>query len=143
MKKLAGSWSAASMEKWGLFVLRLAVGIIFLYHGWGKLSNMEATIGFFSTLSFPGAAFWAYLVALVEFLGGLGIILGIWTRLWAKLLFIIMVVALLVVHLQAGFAQSELAISLLGGSFAIAMLGGGEWQWMKDNECWGWCDPKK
>jgi len=131
------------MEKWGLFVLRLAVGVIFLYHGWGKLTNMDATIGFFSSMSFPAAAFWAYLVALSEFLGGLAVILGIWVRFAAKVLFIIMVIAVLTVHLKGGFAQAELVIALLGGTFAITMLGGGQWQWMRDNECWNWCDIKK
>jgi putative oxidoreductase len=142
-KKLKGCCDAASMTKWGLFLLRLSVGVIFLYHGWGKLTNMEATIGFFTSLSFPAAAFWAYVVALVEFLGGVALILGIWTRLAAKLLAITMLVALLTVHLNGGFAQAELVIALLGSTLAITMLGGGEWQWMAGNECPAWCDMRK
>ncbi len=143
MKKLICCGDPANMKKWGLFLLRLSVGLIFIYHGWGKLTNIEATIGFFTSLSFPGAAFWAYLVALIEFLGGLAVVLGIWVRFAAKLLAIIMIVALLTVHMKMGFAQSELVIALLGSTLAISMLGGGDWQWMKDNECVPMCVSKK
>lgn len=126
------------MKKWGLFLLRLSVGLVFVYHGWGKLSNMDATIGFFTSLSFPGAAFLAYLVALIEFLGGIAVILGVWVRLASKLLAIIMLVALLTVHIKGSFAMAELPIVLFGATIAISMLGGGNLQCMKNKEGMDW-----
>ncbi len=134
---------AKQMHTWGLFALRLTVGLLFLYHGWGKLVNMEQTIGMFIALKFPAATFFAYLVALVEFLGGLAILVGYQIRFAAKLLAITMIVALLTVHVKGPFASAELAIALLGGTLALAGLGGGTWQLAKDNECFAWCDPKK
>lgn len=134
---------AKQMHTWGLFALRLTVGLLFLYHGWQKLGNMEQTIGMFVQLKFPAAAFFAYLVALVEFLGGLAVIVGYQLRFAAKLLAVIMVVALLTVHVKGTFASAELAISLLGGTLALAGLGGGAWQLAADKECFAWCDPMK
>ena len=128
-----------NMQKWGLFLLRLSVGIIFVYQGWAKLTNMEGTIGFFTSLNLPAAAFLAYLVAFVEFLGGIAVLLGVWTRFAAKLLAIIMVVAFLTVGLKGGFKASQIMIALLGSTSAIALLGGGSWQWMAKNECPGFC----
>jgi len=134
---------AKQMQTWGLFALRLSVGILFIYHGWGKLTNMEQTIGLFVGLKFPAATFFAYLVALVEFLGGLAVLVGYQLRFAAKLLAIVMVVALLTVHVKLPFASAELPIALLGGAIALMGVGGGEWQLARDKECFDWCDPKK
>ncbi len=123
----------------GLFTLRLAVGVIFVVSGWGKLTGMESTIGLMENIGLPGAVFWAYLVAFVEFLGGLAVIIGVYLRCFAKLLAVIMLVALLTVKIKAGFKAARLDIILLGSSIALACLGGGSWQLLKNKECFGWC----
>ena len=123
----------------GLFVLRLAVGIIFVVSGWGKLTGMESTISVMENVGLPGAVFWAYLVALVEFLGGLAVIIGVYLRCFAKLLAIIMLVALLTVKIEAGFKAARIDIMLLSANIALASLGGGDWQLLKNKECFGWC----
>jgi uncharacterized membrane protein YphA (DoxX/SURF4 family) len=62
----------------GLFMIRLVAGVIFIYHGISKLSDMPSTVGFFASLGL--GAFFAWLVALVELLGGVSLILGLWSR---------------------------------------------------------------
>lgn len=82
------SWCSADA---GLLVLRIGVAIIFIFAGWTKLSDMGMTVDQFGTMGL--GAFWAWLVALVEFVGGIAVLLGICTRYAALLLAIIMLVA--------------------------------------------------
>lgn len=76
-----------------LLILRIGVGALFIFAGWNKVSDIQNTIGYFGNMGL--APFWAYLVAYVEFLGGIAILLGIYTRFVALLLSIIMVVAII------------------------------------------------
>jgi putative oxidoreductase len=71
----------------------------------------------------------AVVVTLVELLGGLALLLGLFAR-WAAIpLAINMAVAILTVHLRAGFFLPngyEFALTLLAANVAIALLGAGE-----------------
>jgi len=62
-------------------VLRLSSGVLFLAHGWMKVSlfTIPGTIAFFESLGLPG--FFAYLTILAELGGGLLLIAGIAVRL--------------------------------------------------------------
>lgn len=110
-------------EKLGLLVLRVTLGSIFLVHGIQKLSNMQMTIGFFGTIGL--SAFWAWVVALVETIGGVSVILGMWTRIFASLFAIIMIVA--IIAMKGGFNAAELPIALLGLSLGLGLIGCGKW----------------
>lgn len=112
-------------EKLGLFVLRLTLGSIFLVHGISKLSNMEGTIGFFGMVGFSAISAWV--VALVETIGGAFVILGLWTRIASSLLAITMIVVIFSVKSGKGFGASELEIALLGLSLGIGLIGCGRW----------------
>jgi putative oxidoreductase len=71
----------------------------------------------------------AVVLTAAEFLGGLALVLGLFTRWAAILLAFVMLVAVLVVHLQAGFFLPdgyEFALTLLGANVALALLGSGE-----------------
>lgn len=122
----------------GFMALRVAVGVIFIVSGWSKLTGIEPIIGMMEGIGLPGPTFWAYLVAIVEFLGGIALILGVYLRCFAKLLAVIMLVAILTVKAQSGFKAARLDIALLGATIALAALGGGGWQLIK-KECFSWC----
>lgn len=122
----------------GFLALRLSVGAIFVVAGWSKLTGIEGVAGMMEQIGLPGPMFWAYLVAIVEFLGGLAVIFGVYLRCFAKLLAVIMLVALLTVKIQSGFKAARLDIALLGSTIALAALGGGTWQLIK-KECFDWC----
>ncbi len=129
-------------KDWGLLFLRVSVALIFIYSGWSKLSSMDMVIGMFTNLGFPVAAFWAYLVAIVEFLGGIAILVGLYTRSIASILAIIMVVALLVAHVPGPLKQAFLPIALLGSTLALAGTGAGKYRVMAGkDECI--CPTKK
>jgi uncharacterized membrane protein YphA (DoxX/SURF4 family) len=111
--------------KLGLLVLRLTLGGIFMFHGISKLSNMEQTISFFGTIGF--SAFWAWIVALTETLGGFAVIIGIGTRVAASLLAVIMLVVITMVKNGKGFQAMEIDVILLGFSLGVALIGCGRY----------------
>lgn len=123
-------------ENYGFLALRVSVGIIFVMTGWAKLSDISLVSGMLAAKGFFWPMMWAYLVAITEFLGGLGLIFGVFVRFWAQLLAIVMVVALLVVHVSGPFAQAMAAVALLGSTLALAFLGGGKWLLTKKD--WAW-----
>jgi putative oxidoreductase len=111
-------------------VVRLIIGGIFIAAGWMKVSNMEQTLGFFSSLGIP--AFLTYAVSYLELIGGVAIVLGAWTCISAAVLAVIMAVAALITYkggLQAyGYPLVTLAalISLTGscgGKFSVLACG--------------------
>ena len=85
--------------------------------------------GFMGQLGLPAPVLAAIVVTLLESFGGLALVLGLLTR-WVALLFAIeMLVAIVVVHLQAGFFLPngfEFALTLLGATVALALAGPGE-----------------
>lgn len=118
----------------GLFIIRLVAGAIFMFHGISKLSSMEGTIGFFASLGF--AAFFAWLVAIIETLGGLALILGYFSKFFSALLAIIMLVAILKVKWSLGFVALEIDLMLLATLIAVLFSGCGRYSicklWHKD-----------
>lgn len=114
-----------------LLVLRVTVGLVLAYHGWIKLSGIEGTSAFMSSIGLPGGGFWAWFIGLVEFIGGLALIVGLYTRLAAKILAINILVALLLVHTKGTWMQAELPLVLLGGLLSLAACGAGDWRLSK------------
>lgn len=109
----------------GLFLIRFALAVVFIIHGWLKLSNMSGTIDFFeSTVGIAG--FWAYIVAVVEFLGGLAMLLGIWVYWSGVLLATNMLFAIILLKLDTGFVGGwEFDLVLLLCALSIATVGPG------------------
>ena len=89
-------------------ILRLVFGIVFFAHGAQKMLGWfggygyTGTMGFFTGMLHIPAPL-AFLAIAAEFFGGLGLIFGVLTRVAAFGIFVNMVVAILMVHLQFGF----------------------------------------
>jgi putative oxidoreductase len=79
----------------GPTLARITVGVVFMTTGWGKLHGLDDVTKLFTDLHIPAPAFQAALVATTEFVGGLFILLGLFTRLAALPLAVTMVVAIL------------------------------------------------
>ena len=121
------------LNQWSLALLRVVLGYVFAYHGYLKLfapGIFSGTVKFFTSIGIPLALYAALVVAVVEFAGGLFLILGLLTRLSATLLLIDMLVALFKVHLKNGFLVGqggyELVIVLIAGLVIIFASGAGK-----------------
>jgi putative oxidoreductase len=107
-------------------LLRVVLGVTFLIHGAAKFQGgIENTVGFFESLGLPG--FTAYVVALIELVGGLAMVLGVGTRIISVLFAIVLAVAIVKVKLAGGFlgngqmAGYELDFALLAVSIFLAI----------------------
>lgn len=128
--------------KWGLLALRLSAGIIFISAGWMKLNNIDMVASGFETMGIPAAMFFAWVVGLLEFVGGIALVAGIWVQAFAWPLAFIMLVALLTAHRSGPFMGAYGAFSLLGSLLALGTLGGGAWQMVKHPMCKCGADSK-
>ena len=121
----------SELSTWGITVLRISVGIIFLMNGWVKLfvNGIAGTAGFFDSIGIPLATAAAVLVSVLEFAGGAALILGIGTRIVSPLLAVTMLTALFTVHIGNGFFVSNGGIShvfvLFAATLALTLTGPG------------------
>jgi len=76
-------------------VARIVVGWVFVWSGWGKLNDIPTVVENFVGWGIPLAHLLAPFVSVVEFVGGLLLLLGLFTRLVAVPLIVVMVVAIL------------------------------------------------
>ena len=111
--------------------LRIVLGFLFAAHGWQKFNEwtIAGTQASFAKMGVPAAEIAAPAVAVLEFAGGIALVLGILTRVVAALLALNMLGALFLVHAPAGvFAANggyELVLLLAAGAFALALTGAG------------------
>src|SRR5712692_1423167 len=123
---------------WGLLVLRVALGITFLPHGWMKLNPngpMKGPAGFAAGLKqmgVPLSGVFAWVVALLETVGAGLLILGLGTRILALALAIDMLVAIVLVKRgmqKVGFMDAkggwEFEFVLLAQALALVFTGAG------------------
>ena len=86
----------------GTLLLRVVLGLVFSANGLSKFQGgIGNTAGWFESIGIPG--FLAYAVGTIELVGGIALILGLGTRIFALLFGLIMLGAIFTVNLQAGF----------------------------------------
>ncbi len=110
-----------------LLLLRAALGIVFMAHGWPKLFDQNAGMQqFFSDHGLPAS--FVYLTGVLELFGGGLLILGLFTRAVAFLLAAEMGMAIWKVHLLKGYLavrEYEYPLVLFTACFALATIGAG------------------
>ena len=116
----------------GILILRLLLGVVFFAHGaqkvfgWFGGYGLDATVDSFAKMGIPAVL--AYVASFTEFLGGLSMITGFLTRIFAVGLTINMIVAMTLVHLKNGFFGPngiEFTLTLAVVALTIFLLGPG------------------
>ena len=121
--------SCKNAKDWALLALRIAIGVIFILHGYDKLwgsIGMTAFTGMVAHIGFPMPAFFAYVAALSEFFGGIALLVGIGTSIASALIAIVMLVAIFGVK-GFHFPMIDSDFSLLAMSIAIFLMGAGRY----------------
>jgi putative oxidoreductase len=111
-----------------VLILRIVLGITFFIHGVVKFQGgIENTVGWFDSIGLPG--FLAYGVALLEVVGGIALVLGLFSRVVSVLFALLMVGAIVKVKLAVGFLGNgqmsgyELDLAFLAMAVFIAING--------------------
>jgi putative oxidoreductase len=112
----------------GLLLFRLFIGLVMAFaHGLGKLPPNEQLIGGVAALGFPIPVLFAWMAALSEFLGGLLIAAGLFTRHAALFLGFTMFVAAFGAHAQDPFQNKEMALLYLISCVLLVFCGAGKY----------------
>ena len=117
-----------------VIVGRVLLALMFIYAGFGKLTNLEGTAGYIASGGLPMPTVLAVVVGLLELLGGLAIAVGLQAR-WAALALGLFTLAASVlfhkfwaVPADQAFVQQLMFmknLSVAGGLFIVAALGAG------------------
>ncbi len=88
--------------------VRIVVGVMFLMHVSGKFTAGPGAVAAnaMAKNGLEPAILWAYVIMFLESVGGVCLIIGLFTRFFAAALAIEMLVALLMVHLPKGYAAA-------------------------------------
>ena len=121
----------------GLAICRIALATSMTYHGLEKLlppphgteTGVMAGLHYFAdfVVSLGMPAWLAYVSVFTEFLGGLLLMVGLFTRPVAALIVVNMMVALITVNARHGLSSSEYTLSLIAIALALMVSGGGSW----------------
>jgi putative oxidoreductase len=96
-------------------VARVTIGVVFVQTGWGKLANLDKTIGYFRSLGIPAPEFQAPFASASELIFGALVLVGLFTRFAAIPLIIIMIVALETAAYEPAKAIEEGTLNYLFG----------------------------
>ena len=125
------------MLDWGILILRLGIGIMFVVHGLQMAFGLFGGPGvngfskMLSDLGFTPAMFWSYVASYTVLFGGAFLILGVQARIAAALLLIFILTAGVKVHLSKGFFLSnggfEYTFVIASACLALILLGAGKY----------------
>jgi putative oxidoreductase len=104
-----------AVARWTPIPLRLIAGFGFMQHGFAKFSKgPEAFAAILHAIGVPAPHLMAWLTILIEFFGGLAVLLGAWVPLASLPMAAILLVAMFTVHLPYGFSSIKI-ISVTSG----------------------------
>jgi putative oxidoreductase len=121
---------------YGLAILRIVLGIAMLVHGWSKLSGgVDNVAGFFGgMLGIPAPGLMAWVVTIVELVGGVLLVVGFLTQIAGTLIALDMLGAILFAYLLRGapFIENgqiswEKEAVFAAAALCIVLAGPGAW----------------
>lgn len=126
LNRISRYWFRRSL---GLLLIRIGTGAVFFAHGLMKWQNLSKTQAMFQHgFGFPPEL--TTFLAVIEILGGVMFIFGIFTRVAGVVLGIEMLVAIFLTGLGRGWSAHELEFLLMALSFGLALAGSGSYRLM-------------
>jgi putative oxidoreductase len=125
---------AASTADILLLIGRILLGWIFLASAWGKFGNMGGFTGYLTNLKVPNPAFWSWIGAIIEFVAGAALILGVGTRYAALLAIVFVIIATALAHRYWEYPAAQQMnqynhflknLAIMGGALALFVTGAG------------------
>ncbi len=119
---------------WGLLFIRVGVGLVFLFHGYPKMTgrwgdckgSRESVKRSIVKMGLPYPHALAIVVGTIEYFGAMMLIAGLFTRWVALMISVIMLVASGRNYREKGFlGGADMPFSLLMTLLAVSLLGGG------------------
>ncbi len=122
--------ATASASAGAVVVLaRILLSVMFIYAGFGKLMDISGTAGWFGSIGLPAPTIVAVLVGLLEFVGGLAILVGFQTRIVALALAVFTIAATLIAHTNLADQVQQLFflknLGVAGGFLLLFAFGAG------------------
>jgi len=140
----------AAMKEFGATLLRIMVGVIFVMHAYLVyfIVTPAGMVKFMGSTGFPAPGILVWYLLLGQLIGGIMMIIGLWTR-WAALAMVpIIGGAVFMIHLKQGYFMTgrivdaaagramavgfEFPLLLLVATIAVVLLGGGALATTKD-----------
>lgn len=112
--------------QWILLFTRVVLAVVMIHYGRPKVGDLKSNANDFANMGFRPGMFWGTLIALVEFLGGIAILLGLEAELGAALFaFQMMAGALWKLKIKKPFADYSYDIQLLALCLVVMSQGAG------------------
>lgn len=114
-------------------IARLVLGVILIAHGWDKfhITGLEGITSYFDSIGVPAAGLAAPVTATVEIVGGVLLILGLFTRVAGIVVTLLMLGAAIFAHVGNGIYAAdggwELVAAIGAGALLLAGVGAGSW----------------
>ena len=110
----------------GLLAVRIGLAAVFITHGAAKLASVAGVMAMFVKLGMPG---WlGVVVGLIEILGGVAMLLGVYMKYAGYALAAVMIGAILMIKWKMGFSGGwEFEFMLLTAAIGMAWMGPGEY----------------
>ncbi len=110
-----------------LLVGRVILGVILVAHGWPKVKNFKGTAGWMESIGLKPGTLFAGVSVLLEFVGGLMLIFGLFTQCIAALVVLQFVIIIAKVNFKKGLVGGyELDLAILALAAVLWAVGGGE-----------------
>lgn len=121
---------------WLILLARILLMILFVTAGWQKIWGFSGTVGEMAAVGLPLPSVVAVIVVIIEFLIGIALVIGVWTRPLALLMAVYTLATAFIGHhywtmtgdaYGANFINFYKNVSIVGGLLLLCVTGAGKY----------------